>query len=51
VSGFSPYGPNLFIENCGSNICLHEVEFGRDILKLTQEALSLDEGQGTVSFT
>jgi hypothetical protein len=32
------------IEYCGSDNRLHEVEFGRDVLKLTLEALSLDEG-------
>jgi hypothetical protein len=41
----------MYINNCGSDNFLHEVEFGRDVLKLAQEALSLDEGQGTIPFT
>jgi hypothetical protein len=35
----------------GSENRLHEVELGLNVLKLNQEALSLDEGQGTVLFT
>jgi hypothetical protein len=32
------------IEYCGFDNYLHEVEFGRDVLKMTMEALSVDEG-------
>lgn len=34
----------------GSNNRLNEVEFGRDVLKLTLKTLSVDEGYETISF-
>ena len=34
----------------GSNNRLHEIEFGRDVLKLVLEALFLDKCYGTISF-
>lgn len=38
------------IENHRLNNHVHEVEIGRDILKLSLEALSLDEGKRAIPF-
>ena len=49
---YQTWSPDLqAIEYCGFDNLLHEIEFGRDVLKLAQEALSLNEGQGTIPFT